>query len=155
MRMSLKSVPKDPKTIWQHWSRQWLGADHATTYYLNQWWHSFLTHICVSRPRWVDYASSLYPYSASGWVPTTFRFNVDDSYSIHILFKHGPKHTKTNRTNELKITLHISHSHSITDWLGQATIKKANAHNPTPIRNYSLHLLNDLDIPSRRIILLD
>ena len=25
-------------TIFQHWFRQWLGADQATSHYLNQWW---------------------------------------------------------------------------------------------------------------------
>ena len=25
-------------TIFQHWFRQWLGTDQATTHYLNQWW---------------------------------------------------------------------------------------------------------------------
>ena len=25
-------------TIFQHWLRQWLGADQATSHYLNQWW---------------------------------------------------------------------------------------------------------------------
>ena len=24
--------------IFQHWFRQWLGADQATSHYLNQWW---------------------------------------------------------------------------------------------------------------------
>ena len=25
-------------TIYQHWFRKWLGADQATSHYLNQWW---------------------------------------------------------------------------------------------------------------------
>ena len=25
-------------TIFQHWFRKWLGADQATSHYLNQWW---------------------------------------------------------------------------------------------------------------------
>ena len=25
-------------TIFHHWFRKWLGADHATSQYLNQWW---------------------------------------------------------------------------------------------------------------------
>ena len=29
------------------------GADQATSHYLNQWWYSLLTHICVTRPQWV------------------------------------------------------------------------------------------------------
>ena len=40
-------------TIFQHWLRQWLCAHQATCHYLNQWWWSLLTHICVTRPQWV------------------------------------------------------------------------------------------------------
>ena len=29
-------------TIFQHWFRWWLGADQATSYYLNQWWLDYL-----------------------------------------------------------------------------------------------------------------
>ena len=25
-------------TVFQHWFRWWLGADHATSHYLNKWW---------------------------------------------------------------------------------------------------------------------
>ena len=32
-----------------HWFRNWLGADQAKSYYLNQWWPTLLTHICVTR----------------------------------------------------------------------------------------------------------
>ena len=31
-------------TIFQHWFRKWLGADQATSHYLNQWW---LDHWCI------------------------------------------------------------------------------------------------------------
>ena len=34
--------------IFQHWFRQWLGADQATNHYLKQW---LLTHMCVTRPQ--------------------------------------------------------------------------------------------------------
>ena len=30
--------PRVQLTIFQHWFRQWLGADQATSHYLNQWW---------------------------------------------------------------------------------------------------------------------
>ena len=36
-------------TISEPWFRQWLGAEQATSHYLNQWWPSLLTHICVAR----------------------------------------------------------------------------------------------------------
>ena len=39
-------------TIFHHWFRQWLGGEQATSHYLNQWWPSSTTHICVTRPQW-------------------------------------------------------------------------------------------------------
>ena len=42
-------------TIFQHWFREWLGADQATSHYLNQWWPSSTTPICVTRPQWVNH----------------------------------------------------------------------------------------------------
>ena len=46
-------------TIFQHWFRQWLGAEQATSHYLNQWWPSSTTHICVTRPQWVNTHSNI------------------------------------------------------------------------------------------------
>ena len=46
-------------TIFQHWFRQWLAAEQATSHYLNQWWPSSTTHICVTRPQWVKVLNSL------------------------------------------------------------------------------------------------
>ena len=43
-----------PLTIIQHWFRQWLGAVQATSHYLNQWWAMLATHMCVTRPQWVN-----------------------------------------------------------------------------------------------------
>ena len=47
-----------------HWSlllmfelttfQQWLGAYQATSHYLNQWWLVLLTHICITRPQWLN-----------------------------------------------------------------------------------------------------
>ena len=39
----------------QHWFRKWLGAEQATSHYLNQWWLSSMTHICVTWPQWVNH----------------------------------------------------------------------------------------------------
>ena len=36
----------------QHWFRKWLGAELATSHFLNQWWPSLRTHICATRPQW-------------------------------------------------------------------------------------------------------
>ena len=41
-------------TLCQHWFRWWLGAEQATSHYLNQCWHNLLTHICITRPQWVN-----------------------------------------------------------------------------------------------------
>ena len=40
-------------TIFEHWFWWWLGADQATSHYLNQWYPRLPTHICVTRPQWV------------------------------------------------------------------------------------------------------
>ena len=40
-------------TIFQHWVREWLGADQAISHCLNQWWHRKLTHIYVNWPQWI------------------------------------------------------------------------------------------------------
>ena len=45
-------------TIRQHSPGLWLGVEQATSHYLNQWWTSSLTHVCVTRHR---YVKSLYP----------------------------------------------------------------------------------------------
>ena len=40
--------------VGQYWFRWWLGAEQATSHYLNQHWPSSLTHICDTRGRWVN-----------------------------------------------------------------------------------------------------
>ena len=44
----------DQLAIFQHWFNQRLGADQATSHYLNQCWPDSLTHICGTRGRWVN-----------------------------------------------------------------------------------------------------
>ena len=44
-------------TVYQHWFRQWLGAEQATSHYLKWWLHSLLTHICVTRLNWYQMQS--------------------------------------------------------------------------------------------------
>ena len=51
-------------TIRQHSFRKWLGAEQATSHYLNQWWLSLLKHICGSTGRWIN---SLWTSDASWW----------------------------------------------------------------------------------------
>ena len=38
----------------QGWFRWCLGAEQATSHYLKQYWHGLLTHICVTRPQWIN-----------------------------------------------------------------------------------------------------
>ena len=38
IKVSMKLVPKGLNNNIQHWFRWWLGAGHATSHYLNQWW---------------------------------------------------------------------------------------------------------------------
>ena len=56
-------------TISQHWFRQWLGADQATSHYLNQWW---IVNWCI-------YASLGLTY-LSGWRQLTVVTFQDMSY---------------------------------------------------------------------------
>ena len=39
-------------TKFEHWFRQGLGAEQATSHYLKQWCPCVLTFICVTRPQW-------------------------------------------------------------------------------------------------------
>ena len=41
--------------IFQHRIRYWLGADQATSHYLNQCWPNSTTHICSTREKWVKH----------------------------------------------------------------------------------------------------
>ena len=63
-------------TIFQHWFREWLGADQATCHYLNQW--CLLTHKCVTRPQW----ETLIYYICK----TTITFSIHISFIIYGLF---------------------------------------------------------------------
>ena len=89
----------------QHWFRFWLGAEKATSHYLNQCWPDSLTHLCGTRGRGVNCLSVLdstrsqlttTDSDSSSWAfsflnLTTLRF---DSVSIHwlhfvlILYQH-------------------------------------------------------------------
>ena len=40
-------------TIFQLRFRYWLGANQATSHYLNEWWPSLQTHMCITQPQWV------------------------------------------------------------------------------------------------------
>ena len=58
-----KLFPSAQLTIIQHWFRQWFGAEQGTSHYLNQWWHWWMMHICVTRPQWDTFPILLCYYS--------------------------------------------------------------------------------------------
>ena len=51
IQISPKSVCNDPIELSY---TQWLSVEEATSNYRNQWLLSLLTHICVTRPEWVN-----------------------------------------------------------------------------------------------------
>ena len=59
IKMSLKNIPIDRIINNQALGQIWYGAKEATSHYLNQWWPSLVTHICVSRSQrvnvWINY----------------------------------------------------------------------------------------------------
>ena len=53
MKISLKFVPKGPIDNIPALVQIIAWREQATSHYLNQWWPSSTTHICVTRPQWV------------------------------------------------------------------------------------------------------
>ena len=56
-------------TIFQNWVRWWLGADKATTHYLNRCWPSSMTHTCGTWGKWVKSTSNNQIYQGWRWIP--------------------------------------------------------------------------------------
>ena len=71
-------------TIFQLWFRQWLGADQATTHYLNQWWSILLTHIRVTGPQWINGCDALY--------------KLRDIFMVHTLHCNHRRHSMNSST---------------------------------------------------------
>ena len=57
--------PRVQLTTNQHWFRQWLGAEQATSHYLNQCWRDSLTDICGIRRRRVNSRRAAIPREIS------------------------------------------------------------------------------------------
>ena len=51
IKISQKFVPEGPMNNIPAFLQIWLGADQATSHYLNQWWLHY-RHIFVTRPQW-------------------------------------------------------------------------------------------------------
>ena len=88
----------------QHWFRKWLDADQATGHYLDQWWPSLLTHMCITQPQWVNtwrWEQDGH-YQSESWLgmqpPTRRPDNVTENCTIRGATWHsgtrnsGPKH---------------------------------------------------------------
>ena len=69
-------------TISQHWFRKWLGTKQATSHYLNQWLSISLTHICATRPQWIDAGSG----NRWGWKSRTCLYGI---YQAHANWCHN------------------------------------------------------------------
>ena len=54
IEISLKFVPKNLIDNKRASVRTMAWHDQATSHYLNQWWLSLQTHICVTQPQWVN-----------------------------------------------------------------------------------------------------
>ena len=70
-------------TIFQHCFRKWLGAEQATSHYLKQWWYVALTHICVTRPQWVNVYRRAFSWWSLGTVPC-----ANKSVQVHGVSNH-------------------------------------------------------------------
>ena len=46
-----RQCPLVNKSINHYWFRWWFGTQQATNSSLKQWWFTFLSHLCVTRPR--------------------------------------------------------------------------------------------------------
>ena len=94
-------------TILQHWFRKWLGADQATSHYLNQWWLDYrriyaslglnelthwsrVMHICVSKFTIIGSDNGLSPgqHQAVIWTSAAIlSIRPEGTYFSEILFK--------------------------------------------------------------------
>ena len=59
IQISLKFVPKGPIDNKSILVQVMAGTEQATSHYLNQCWPYSLTHICVTRPQWVNSIAAL------------------------------------------------------------------------------------------------
>ena len=82
-------------TVFQHWFRWWLGADQATSHYLNQWWLVYWR--IVTRPQWVKVLLKNI-YLASVLLPVGFQDRQISNIS----------HTKSQTLNASRLVLHLS-----------------------------------------------
>ena len=86
--------PRFQLTTFHHWFRQWLGADQATSHYLDQWWPCLLTHICVNRPQWVNKATHNKTFINCDWHRRyTYQVNdqeLNERHNTRVSFQKGP-----------------------------------------------------------------
>ena len=87
-------------TIFQHWFRQWLGADQATSHYLNRWWLVY----------WRIYASFGLNELKNGFVSHNFNQRWPNrTYSNHIGWHNSTIINPFNTGNIVKCHYHTVH----------------------------------------------
>ena len=110
LKFHLNMFPGVQLTIFQHRYRQWLGAGQATSYYLNRRWPMLPTHVCATRPQWVNgratfnsmwTINTIWPqrsYSALGQIMVHCLFSTNITCTNADLLVMGPseKHFKEN-----------------------------------------------------------
>ena len=94
IQISLKFVP-----------RIQIDNKQATSYYLNQWWPSLLTHICGTRGRWV-HLSHLYMASLCVLSVHTRKQqqHTQSQTRTHTRTQQHPRHSLTHQINKLQHT---------------------------------------------------
>ena len=88
-----------PRVQFQHWFRQWLGTKQARSHYLKQWWPSFLAHICITWPQWVDH------FQFSGRVCCLFGAKPSPEHTLHFCQWVRNKFSRNQNQNTKEIHL--------------------------------------------------
>ena len=85
-KISLKFVPKDPIYSIPAFVQVMVWCQIDDKHYLNQRWIRFVTHICVTRPHWVDLVhittriSCFSKHSLYNWIWTQFIHSLEDVF---------------------------------------------------------------------------
>ena len=66
LRFNWSLFQKVQLTIFQHWFREWLGADQATSHYRNQWWWVYWRmYASFGLNELMDICRELWPYGVT------------------------------------------------------------------------------------------
>ena len=83
-------------TIFQQWLRKWLGANQATSHYMDRYWLLLLTCVCVTWLQWVEIdlfnkANYSHFWLAPHMYIYTRRYGCRFVYSFHYLCPYKEK----------------------------------------------------------------